>query len=230
MFQQIHFAPPCHQEPHLGTIVPIMGSKVDHRAVRATTSLGDALFSGTRQRVLGLLFGNPSRSYYAKELIRLTAGGTGAVQRELERLSQSGLVTVRPVGNQKHYQANAESPVFGELCAIARKTFALGDPLRDALMSLSPRIQGAFVYGSVAKREDTAASDIDLMVIADKLSYGELLEALEPLADTIGRRVNPTVLSRREWAKRLGARSAFATRLMAQPKIWVAGNEDALRV
>lgn len=230
MFQQIHFAPPCHQEPLLGTIVPIMGSKVDHRAVRATTSLGDALFSGTRQRVLGLLFGNPSRSYYAKELIRLTAGGTGAVQRELERLSQSGLVTVRPVGNQKHYQANAESPVFGELCAIARKTFALGDPLRDALMSLSPRIQGAFVYGSVAKREDTAASDIDLMVIADKLSYGELLEALEPLADTIGRRVNPTVLSRREWAKRLGARSAFATRLMAQPKIWVAGNEDALRV
>lgn len=230
MIQQIHLAPPCHQVPYLGTIVPIMKPQVDRRAARPSTSFGDALFSGTRQRVLGLLFGNPSRSYYAKELIRLAAGGTGAVQRELERLSQSGLVTVRPVGNQKHYQANAESTVFTELCAIARKTFALGDPLREALAPLAPRIEGAFVFGSVAKREDTAASDVDLMVIADKLSYGELLEALEPVADSIGRRMNPTVLSRREWAKRLGARSAFATRLMAQPKIWVVGNEDVLSV
>ena len=214
----------------MGTIVPIMGTTNLGRKARPATSLGDALFSGTRQRVLGRLFGNPSRSYYAKELIRLTDGGSGAVQRELERLTQSGLVTVRAIGNQKHYQANADSPVFAELCAVARKTFALADPLRDALAPLASRMQGAFVYGSVAKREDTAASDVDLMVIADKLSYGELLEALEPLADSIGRRVNPTVLSRREWVKRLGARSAFATRLMAQPKIWVVGTEDVLRI
>jgi predicted nucleotidyltransferase len=207
-----------------------MGTTKRAGRARRATSLGDALFSGTRQRVLGLLFGNPSRSYYAKELIRLTDGGSGAVQRELERLTQSGLVTVRAIGNQKHYQANAESPVFAELCAVARKTFALADPLRDALAALAPRMQGAFVYGSVAKREDTASSDVDLMVIADKLSYGELLEALEPLADSIGRRVSPTVLSRREWVKRLGARSAFATRLMAQPKIWVVGTEDVLRI
>ena len=230
MIQQILHPLPCHQVPYLGTIVPNMGTPVHGRTGRPTTSLGDALFSGTRQRVLGLLFGNPARSYYAKELIRLAAGGAGAVQRELERLSQSGLVTVRPIGNQKHYQANAESPVFAELCAVARKTFALADPLREALAPLAARIEAAFVYGSVAKREDTAASDVDLMVIADKLSYGELLAALEPLTDTIGRRVNPTVLSRREWARRLGARSTFATRLMAQPKIWVVGNEDALRV
>ncbi len=207
-----------------------MGTPILAGRARPATSLGDALFSGTRQRVLGLLFGNPSRSYYAKELIRLADGGSGAVQRELERLTQSGLVTVRAIGNQKHYQANADSPVFVELCAVARKTFALADPLRDALARLAPRMQGAFVFGSVTKREDTAASDVDLMIIADKLSYGELLEALEPLADSIGRRVNPTVLSRREWVKRLGARSAFATRLMAQPKIWVVGTEDVLRI
>jgi predicted nucleotidyltransferase len=207
-----------------------MGTTDLGRKAQPATSLGDALFSGTRQRVLGLLFGNSSRSYYAKELIRLADGGSGAVQRELLRLTQSGLVTVRAVGNQKHYQANADSPVFAELCAVARKTFALADPLRDALAQLAPRMQGAFVYGSVARREDTAASDVDLMIIADRLSYGELLEALEPVADSIGRRVNPTVLSRREWVKRLGARSAFATRLMAQPKIWVVGTEDVLRI
>lgn len=213
----------------MGTIVPIMGSTYQYGRTRSVTSLGDALFKGTQQRVLGLLFGNPGRSYYARELIRLIAGGAGAVQRELLRLSQSGLVTVRQVGNQKRYQANQASPVFAELCAVARKTFALADPLREALMPLASRIDAAFVYGSVARREDTATSDVDLMVIADKLSYGELLEALEPLAETLGRRVNPTAMSRRAWTKRVSARSAFATRLMTQPKIWLIGNEDALR-
>ena len=214
----------------MGTIVPIMRTITRVGKTRSVTSLSDALFSGTQQRVLGLLFGNPERSYYARELIRLVAGGTGAVQRELERLSQSGLVSVRPIGNQKHYQANPASPVFAELCALANKTFALADPLREALMPLASSIDAAFVYGSVARREDTAASDVDLMVIADKLSYGELLAALEPLAETLGRRVNPTVMSRREWTKRVNARSAFVTRLMTQPRIWLIGTEDAIRV
>jgi predicted nucleotidyltransferase len=219
----------CQNVPKIGTIVPIMRTTVRTEKRRSVTSLGDALFSGTRQRLLGLLFGNPGRSYYARELIRLAAGGAGAVQRELERLSQSGLLTVRSIGNQKHYQANQASPVFAELWAIARKSFALADPLREALKPLVARIEAAFVYGSVARREDTAMSDVDLMVIAEKLSYSELLEALEPLAGTIGRRVNPTVMSRREWTKRVSTRSAFASRLMAQPKIWLIGNEDVLR-
>ena len=214
----------------MGTIVPIMRTMSQRTKTRPVTGLGDALFSGTRQRVLSLLLGDPARSYYARELIRLAGAGAGAVQRELGRLTQSGLVTVRSIGNQKHYQANQASPVFAELCALARKTFALADPLREALIPLASRIEAAFVYGSVAKRADTATSDIDLMVIADKISYGELLEALEPLADTIGRRVSPTTMSRREWAKRVNARSAFASRLMTQPKIWLIGSEDVLRV
>ncbi len=84
-------------------------------------SLADALFTGTQQRVLGLLFGQPTRSFYANELIGLAGAGSGAVQRELARLTQSGLLTVRPVGNQKHYQANPDSPLFAELCSIAQK-------------------------------------------------------------------------------------------------------------
>lgn len=193
------------------------------------TSLGDALFTGTRKWLLGALFGNPARSFYARELIGLAGSGSGAIQRELERLTQSGLVTMLPVGNQKHYRANPESPVFAELCALTRKTFALADPLREALEPLASRIRAAFVYGSVAKGEDTTSSDIDLMVIADKVSYGELLGALEPLSHSLNRRVNPTVLTQRDWAKRLTTRSAFATRVVAQPKIWIIGSEDELR-
>ena len=207
-----------------------MGMTQNRRDARPAVGLGDALFAGTRQRVLGLLFGRPGRSYYANELIRLAAGGSGAVQRELERLAQSGLVTVRPIGNQKHFQANPESPIFAELCSVAQKTFGLADPLRAALAPLAKRIDAAFVYGSVAKRQDTASSDIDLLIVADKLSYADLLVALEPVASAIGRQLNPMILSRRELAQRVKVRSSFITRLLAQPKIWLIGAEDDIRV
>lgn len=147
--------------PILGIKMPKMGTITTPTALPQTgTSLAQALFSGTQQRVLGLLFGQPDRSFYATELIALAGAGSGAVQRELARLAQSGLVTVRPVGNQKHYQANPDSPIYAELCGIARKTVGLAEPLRAALAPMAARIKAAFVFGSVAKQQDTASSDI----------------------------------------------------------------------
>ena len=207
-----------------------MGTKRARHGPAPTASLGNALFGGTRQRVLGLLFGRPKRSFYAKELIRLADGGSGAVQRELERLAQSGLVTVRPIGNQKHFQANPDSPIFAELCSIAKKTFGLADPLRNALAPLAPRIIAAFIYGSVAKHQDTAASDIDLMIIADRVSYADLLMAVELATADLGRQVTTTILTRKELAQRIKDRSSFVTRMLAQPKIWLIGTEDDIRV
>ena len=207
-----------------------MGTKRVQRGPAPTASLGNALFGGTRQRVLGLLFGRPKRSFYAKELIRLADGGSGAVQRELERLAQSGLVTVRPIGNQKHFQANPDSPIFAELCSIAKKTFGLADPLRSAVAPLAPRIIAAFIYGSVAKHQDTAASDIDLMIIADRVSYADLLMAVELATADLGRQVTTTILTRKELAQRIEDRSSFVTRMLAQPKIWLIGTEDDIRV
>ena len=149
------------------------------------TSMSDALFSGTRRSVIGLLFGQPQRSFCANELITLAGGGSGAVQRELARLTQSGLVVAKALGRQKHYQANPDSPLFGELCGIAAKTMGLAEPLRQVLEPLAPRIEAAFVYGSVAKRNDTAASDIDLMVVSDELSYPDARLATLALARTL---------------------------------------------
>lgn len=111
--------------PILGTIVPEMGTTTIRNSIPRGNNLGDALFSRTQQRVLALLFGQPGRSFYAKELIRLAAAGSGSVQRELVRLQQSGLVTVRILGNQKHYQANPKSPIFRELCSITAKTIGV---------------------------------------------------------------------------------------------------------
>lgn len=190
--------------------------------------MADALFSTTQQRVLGLLFGQPERSFYATEIIGLAGSGSGAVQRELARLEQSGLVTVHRLGSQKHYQANPDSPLFAELCGIARKTVGLAEPLREALTPFASMIVAAFVYGSVAKRQDTATSDIDLMVVSDSLTYADLYGSLEPLGAKLGRAVNPTVYSRKEFAKRVREGSAFMTRVLAQPKLWLIGKEDDL--
>jgi predicted nucleotidyltransferase len=220
--------------PDLGMIMPNMGITplVDSKAPSATrdASLADALFTGSQQRVLGLLFGQPSRSFYATEVISLTGAGSGAAQRELARLVRSGLVTVRPIGNQKHYQANPNSPLFAELCGILQKTVGLADPLRDALQSVFGHIRAAFVFGSVAKRQDAAASDIDLMVISNALSYTDMFMALEAASTRLGRTINPTILSTKELAKRVKDDNAFVKRVLAQPKIWLIGGEDDLRV
>ncbi len=209
--------------------MPNMGipKKTVIRAKRAG-SLADALFSTTQQRVLALLFGQPDRSFYATELIARAAAGSGAVQRELARLEQSALVSVRRVGAQKHYQANANSPLFAELCGIARKTVGLAEPLRKALAPLAPKLAAAFVYGSIAKKVDTSSSDIDLMVVSDAVTYADLFELLDPLTERLGRTVNPTVYTHKELSKRIKAANAFVTRVLAQPKVWIYGSEDDL--
>ena len=216
--------------PKMGINMPNMGTKQKTRASKAPkpAGLADALFSTVQQRVLAFLFGQPSRSFFATELIRLAGGGSGAVQRELARLADSGLVTVTRVGTQKHYQANPESPIFAELCSIVQKTVGLAEPLRAALAPLAPQIGAAFVYGSVAKRQDTATSDIDLMIVSDTLEYADLFGVLEAATSRLGRTVNPTVYSRKELNKRVRDDNAFVTRVMSQPKIWIIGGEDDL--
>ncbi len=227
------------KEPNLGMMAsdmkksrsPEPKSAMRKRASAAATKppgLADALFSGTQQRVLTLLFGQPERSFYASELIALARGGSGAIQRELARLVQSGLVTLQSSGNQKHYQANPASPVFDELCGLVRKTMGLAEPLREALIPLAERIKAAFVYGSVAKREDAAGSDVDLMVISDDVTYADLYGALETVSKRVGRPVNPTIYTSAELAKRRRAGGAFVKRVLEQPKIWLIGDDRAL--
>jgi predicted nucleotidyltransferase len=212
--------------PTLGSNIPNMG-KSPVRA-RQPAGLADALFSTTQQRVLGFLFGQPERSFYASELIALVRGGSGAVQRELAKLEQSGLVGVSRIGSQKHYQANPASPLFDELVAIARKTVGLAEPLRNALKPFAADIAAAFVFGSVAKKQDTAKSDIDLLVVSDTLGYADLFGALEPLHTKLGRTVNPQVYTRAELKRRIKGKNAFVTRVLQQPKIWIYGSEDEL--
>jgi len=191
-------------------------------------SLSNALFSKVQQRVLALIFGQPDRSFYTSEIMRNVQSGTGAVERELSRLQRSGLVSVERIGNQKHYRANQQSPIFAELQSLVIKTVALTEPLRKSLEPCADKIKTAFVYGSVAKGMDTAHSDIDLMVIGDDLNYFELYAALQNVESVLGRRVSPTFLSPKDWRRKAAEKGSFIGKVNALPKVFIFGSEKDL--
>lgn len=195
---------------------------------RPYTSVADALFTKGQQRVLGVLFGNTGRSFYGSEIIAIAGAGSGAVQRELARLESAGLVTAHRVGRQKHYQANPQASVFEELRGLVLKTAGLADVLREALAPLANQIRAAFVFGSIAKREDSAKSDVDVLVVSDDLAYGDLFAGLTEAERRIGRKVNPVVYSPSELRNEIRDKRSFVTRVLAQPKIWLIGDEHGL--
>jgi predicted nucleotidyltransferase len=192
-------------------------------------SLSDALFTRVQQRVLSVLFGHPDRTYFVNELIRLAGVGVGAVTRELAKLVSAGLVTVSWTGNQKHYQANKASPIFAELRGIVLKTFGVADILHQALVPFSDHIKTAFIYGSVAKGEDTAKSDIDLLVLSDNLAYPDLFAVLTEAEKQLGRPVKPTIYTTEELDRRLASGNEFISRILDLPKIFIIGSESDIR-
>jgi len=192
-------------------------------------SLSNALFSNVQQRVLALIFGQPDRSFYTSEIVKKLRSGTGAVERELLRLLQSGLVDVEWIGNQKHYRANRESPIFHELHGIVLKTVGLAEPLKQALEPFANSIKAAFVYGSVAKKLDTARSDIDLMIVGDALSYTDLYDNVHKAEAILGRPINLNLLTFQDWRRKLSQEDSFVARINSQPKIFVVGSEGDLQ-
>jgi predicted nucleotidyltransferase len=190
------------------------------------TSLADALFTTTQQRLLALLFGQPARSFFATELIELTGSGSGAVQRELKRLTSSGLVTVKRIGNQKHYQANPDSPVFEELRGLVIKTVALVEPFRQALAPLADRTELALLYGSVVKGTDTARSDIDILIVARGVTLEDVYSTLAPVETDLGRKISPTLYTPREFADRKTSNNAFLNRVLSSEHLVLMGSED----
>jgi predicted nucleotidyltransferase len=195
---------------------------------RSRKGLADALFTPVQQRVLGLLFGQPDRRFQSAELIRLAGGGVGAVHRQLARLAESGLVTVTRSGNQKHYQARRDSPIFEELHGLAVKTVGVAEPLRRALGPLGVAIQAAFVYGSVAKGTDRVGSDIDVIIVSDTLTHAEVFEALQEAESALGRKINPTVMSRAQWHSKRSRADSFVGRISRQPRVFLFGSDDDL--
>jgi predicted nucleotidyltransferase len=190
-------------------------------------SLASVLFTDYRRRVLGLLLLHPEQRYYLREVARLTGTVPGTLTRELSKLVDAGVLTVEKVGNQMHYAANRECPIFEELASILRKTSGLADVLGDGLLPLAGKIEVAFVFGSMASGKARAGSDIDLMVIG-KVDFGEVVSCLHPLQESLGREINPKLYSHAEWQKLVRGKSAFVRDVLGKPRLFVIGNEQSM--
>ena len=192
------------------------------------SQLGNALFTTTQQKVLGLLYVQPNRSFYMKEILRLTSMGVATIKRELDRMLAAGILSMTRIGNQHHYQANPECPIYEELLSVVKKTFGVVDVIQSAFLPLDSAIDLAFVYGSVAKSEEMTSSDIDLLVVTESLAYADLMDLLADAEVQLGRPINPSIYTVQQIKKRMKQKNVFLTRLMDQPKLWVKGSEDGL--
>ncbi len=185
----------------------------------SSSQIGDALFTKAQQKVLALLFGQADKSFYLNEVVRHAAMGRGVISRELSKLCAAGLLVVTKQGNQNHYQANADAPIFNELKQIVKKTMGVAGALQLGLAEILPQLEHAFIYGSIAKGEEHAGSDVDVMLVGESLSYTKILELLEPVEAQLQRKVNPTIYTPSEFAERLAQGQSFLSKVMAQERI-----------
>ena len=194
-----------------------------------TYGITDALFSKVQQRVLGLLFGQPDRSFYTSEILRHVDSGVGAVDRELTRLQRCGLVTVERVGNQKHYRANKQAPVFEDLRGLLEKTVNVTEALKKSFERYASGIHSAFVFGSVAQGSDTANSDVDVLVIGDDLNYSDLYTAAQEAELTLKRPVHPVFMTPQDWQRHVSDEGSVMNKITKSPKLFFIGSESELR-
>lgn len=205
----------------MGILLPNMGSKP------APIAVVPPLFGKTRQALLALLYTRPDEAHLQEDLIRRAAVGRGTVQRELEFLTRAGVVRRTVRGRQVYFEANADSPIYGELRAIIVKTAGVADALRIALGPLATRIRAAFIFGSIARGQERRASDVDVLVIGD-VSFAEAVEALGRAQDLIGREVNPSVFPPAEFRTKLAAGNHFLRGVLKGEKIFLIGDEREL--
>jgi len=188
------------------------------------SQLGDALFTTTQQKVLGLLYSQPSRSFYTREIIRLTDMGVATIKRELDRMLAAGILYLTKIGNQHHYQADPECPIYNEIVEIVKKTFGISGVIKTALSPISNKIVWAFIFGSVASGKELSTSDIDLMVIGD-ISFSETVNAIYPIQESLGREINPKIYSVKEWNKMYKQKNAFITEVLTKPRMDIVGKK-----
>ena len=187
----------------------------------------DLLFGSYRQRVLTQVLLHPDDAYHVRELARLTGTTAGTLHKELARLAEASLLSREKQGNQVRYRANRECPVYPELAGLIRKTSGATVVLADALRTTTPAPQLALIFGSLARGEENARSDVDLLVIGDA-AFAEVVKALHPAQETLQREINPVVYNPAEFARRIADRDSFVANILTHPKLFVIGTEHDL--
>jgi predicted nucleotidyltransferase len=188
-------------------------------------NLSSALFGKTKRALLALFFSNPEKSFYLRQIARLTGTGQGSIQRELEKLTQAGIIERQVQGRQVYFRAKPDCPVFKELKGLILKTAGLVEVFRSALSPLSDQIDSAFVYGSQARGQARASSDIDLLIIG-RIDELELHWLISPAEGQLNRPVNYTFLTPQEFNKRRKEKGGFLSRVLGGEKIFIIGKNS----
>ena len=187
----------------------------------------DALLPKTRQGILAATLVQPEKAWYASELAQRLGVPSSSLQRELQDLTEAGILKTHKQGRMVYYQANRESPVFPDLRGLLLKTAGLVDVLAQALKPVVSKVTTAFVYGSIAAGGETSESDIDLMVVGE-VSPQDLALPLRRARESLGREINPTVYSPAEFERKRAAGDHFLTLVLDKPRLIVLGNKDEL--
>jgi len=194
--------------------------------MRNTTAL-DALLPKTRQGILAATLVQPEKAWYVSELARRMRVPSSSLQRELQELTEAGILKSHRQGRMVYYQANTDSPLFPDLRGLMLKTAGLVDVLRDALKPVAARINVALVYGSMASGQERSESDIDLMVIGN-VSPADLALPLRRAREQLGRDINPTVYLVAEFNRKRAAKDHFLSHVLTGPRLIVLGSENDL--
>ena len=202
-----------------------MGSDIDKHNSGAT--LSDGLFSKTRQAVLSILYGRTDGSFYTKQILDAVKIGRGTVQRELQNLTDAGIIVREVQGHQVYYRANERCPIFNELKNIVRKTFGVADVISQSLAAKAKKIRLAFIFGSVARSADDRKSDIDVMVVGN-ISFGEIVDLLSPAEEQLAREINAVVYPVAEFKQKIQSDHHFVKNVLAEDKIFLIGDDSEL--
>lgn len=205
----------------MSTFVPNMGT------VKPQATLANTLFTRTQQAVLRLLFSDTEKSYHLRGIVSASGLGMGAVQRELQRLTEAGVLIREADRSQVTFRVNTQHPVYPELRGLIIKTFGVADVIRAALQPLVSQIDVAFIHGSFAPGTETHRSDVDVIVVGE-VDFGDVVAALHPEEDRLNREVNPSVYSRGEFLRKLREQHHFLTTVMQSPRIDIIGNSSEL--
>jgi predicted nucleotidyltransferase len=182
------------------------------------------LFGAYRRDALALLLLHPEASLHVREIARMTDKVPGTLLRELNALVEVGLLLRKPVGNQVHFQANTASPVYEDLRSLLKKTAGIADVLREALHPLTSKIDLAFVFGSIARGDERAGSDLDVMIVG-AARFSEVVGALAPAQDALRRQINPGLYPPKEFIAKLADNDPCLSRVLADKKIFLIGDE-----
>lgn len=188
--------------------------------------LAEILSSNVRAEIFRLLFGVKGGSLHMREIERRSGVAIGTIQQEVKKLLRLGLIKERKDGNRLYYEANRDHPLYPEIRNIALKTVGLLQVFREALIN-EPGIKIAFIFGSIARQEEKAESDVDLMVIGD-LGMRQLTGLLSEASHKISREINPHVFTKKEFLKRKNDQDHFLGQILDSPKLFIMGNEDEL--